>query len=401
SAHMKNTVSILNKCRQGDLILFDELGAGTDPVEGAALAVSIIEYGRQMCALVAATTHYSELKVYALTTEGVENASCEFDVRTLQPTYRLLTGIPGKSNAFAIAKRLGLPPVVIERAKEQISAENARFEDVIEQLESERHKLEKEREDANRLRRTAQSEKDKAAQLKGKTADETDAILERARRQAEQIIRDARMASDTVMAQLDELKKESKTNPAEQNLAAARAALRSTLTQAEKKAMKREKKTVEQDANRPLKVGDAVLLVNVGVKGTVLKTVNKDGNVFVQAGIMKMNVPLNELQLIEQPQKPKQKPIRTGGAKEVRRSMAKSEIDLRGMMVEEALIELDRYISDCLMARLDIATIIHGKGTGALRAAVQDHLRHDKHIRSIRNGRYGEGDLGVTIIEFK
>ena len=402
SAHMKNTVSILNQCRQGDLILFDELGAGTDPVEGAALATSIIEYGRQMCALVAATTHYSELKVYALTTEGVENASCEFDVRTLQPTYRLLTGIPGKSNAFAIAKRLGLPPVVIERAKEQISAENARFEDVIEQLESERHKLEKEREDANRLRRTAQSEKDKAAQLKGKTADETDAILERARRQAEQIIRDARMASDTVMAQLDELKKESKTNPAEQNLAAARAALRSTLTQAEKKAMKREKKTVEQDANRPLKVGDSVLLVNVGVKGTVLKTVNKDGNVFVQAGIMKMNVPLNELQLIQQPQKPKQKPIRTGaGVKEVRRSMAKSEIDLRGMMVEEALIELDRYISDCLMARLDIATIIHGKGTGALRTAVQDHLRHDKHIRSIRNGRYGEGDLGVTIVEFK
>ena len=402
SAHMKNIVAILQKCRQGDLILFDELGAGTDPVEGAALAVSIIEFGRQMCALVAATTHYSELKVFALTTDGVENASCEFDVKTLQPTYRLLTGVPGKSNAFAISRRLGLPPAIIERAKEQISAENARFEDVIERLETERHKLEKEREDADRLRRTAQSEKDKALQLKGKTEDETDAILERARRQAEQIIRDARMASDTVMAQLDELKKKSAVNPAEQNLAAARAALRGTLSEAEKKAMKREKKTVEQDANRPLKVGDAVLLVNVGVKGTVLKEENKDGNVFVQAGIMKMNVPANELQRIEQPKKKQTKAQRlSSGVKEVRRSSAKSELDLRGMMVDEALMELDRYISDCLMARLDVVTIIHGKGTGALRAAVQDHLRHEKHVRSIRGGRYGEGDSGVTIVEFK
>lgn len=402
SAHMKNTVAILNQCRMGDLILFDELGAGTDPVEGAALAVSIIEYGRQMCALVAATTHYSELKVYALTTDGVENASCEFDVRTLKPTYRLLTGIPGKSNAFAISKRLGLPPVIIERAKEQISTENARFEDVLERLEKERHKLEKERADADKLRRTAQSEKDKAQRLKGRTEDETDAILERARRQAEQIIKDARMASDTVMAQLDEMKKKTAANPAEQNLAAARAALRSTLTQAEKKAMKREKKTAQIDPNRPLKAGDSVMLLNVGVKGTVLKPANKDGNVFVQAGIMKMNIPQNELQLLEQPKKQGQKPIRmSGGGREVRRAMAKSELDLRGMMVEEALMELDRYISDCLMARLDVATIIHGKGTGALRAAVQEHLRYDKHIRSIRNGRYGEGDMGVTIIEFK
>ena len=403
SAHMKNTVSILDKCHQGDLILFDELGAGTDPVEGAALAVSIIEFGRQMCALVAATTHYSELKVYALTTQGVENASCEFDVRTLQPTYRLLTGVPGKSNAFAIAKRLGLPTSVIDRAREQISAENVRFEDVIEKLETERHKLEKEREDANRLRRTAQSEKDKAAQLKGRTEDETDAILERARRQAEAIIKDARMASETVMSQLEEVKKQSKTNPAEQNLAAARAALRSTLTQAEKKAMKREKKTVEQDANRPLRAGDAVLLVNVGVKGTVLKPANKDGNVFVQAGIMKMNVPENELQLIAKPKKAAKPTVRRSGSapREVSRATAQSELDLRGMMVEEALLELDQYISHCLMARMDVATIIHGKGTGALRAAVQDHLRHDKHIRSIRNGRYGEGDMGVTIVEFK
>ncbi len=402
SAHMKNTVSILQRCHQGDLILFDELGAGTDPVEGAALAVSIIEYGRQMAALVAATTHYSELKVYALTTEGVENASCEFDVKTLQPTYRLLTGVPGKSNAFAIAKRLGLPETIIERAREQISSENAKFEDVIERLESERHRLEREREDANRLKRTAQSEKDKAVRLAGKTEDETDAILERARREAERIIKDARMASETVMNQLEDAKKQSKQNVQEQNLAAARAAMRSTLSAAEKKAMARKKKTVEQDANRPLRVGDAVMLVNVGVKGTVLKEANKDGNVFVQAGIMKMNVPANELKLIEQPKKQKPKPApRSGGARDIRRSQVKSELDLRGMMVDEALLEVDRYISDCLMSHINAATLIHGKGTGALRTAIHEHLRHDKHIKSMRVGRYGEGDSGVTIIEFK
>ena len=405
SAHMKNTVSIMEKCGPDDLILFDELGAGTDPEEGAALAVAIIEYGRKMGSLVAATTHYSELKVFALTTEGVENASCEFDVRTLQPTYRLLTGVPGKSNAFAISKRLGLQPAIIEQAKKQISEENVRFEDVLGRLEKERHQLQKQREDADRLRRTAQSEKDKAVTMKGRAEDEIDAILEKAREQAARILRDARIASDTVLAQLDEMKKQANTNAADQNLAAARAALRSTLGPAEKKAGHREKKTVEADSIRPLKAGDTVYLLNVGVQGTVLKPEDKDGMVYVQAGILKVNVPINELR-IEQPKKKQQpktrKAYRTAGASpEVRRSAAKSELDVRGMMVEEALMEVDRYISDCLMARLDVVTIIHGKGTGALRAAIQDHLRHDKHVKSIRNGRYGEGDMGVTILELK
>lgn len=404
SAHMKNIVAIMDKCGPDDLILFDELGAGTDPEEGAALAVAIIEYGRKMCSLVAATTHYSELKVFALTTEGVENASCEFDVRTLQPTYHLLTGVPGKSNAFAISKRLGLPPVIIDRAKEQMSAENQRFEDVLETLERERHQLQKQREDADRLRRTAQSEKDKAITLKGRAEDETDAILEKARDQAERILREARMASETVFAQLDEMKKKAETNAADQNLAAARAALRSTLGQAEKKTMRREKKTVEPDSMRPLKVGDTVHLLNVGVDGVVLKPEDKDGTVYVQAGILKVNVPLNELRLVEKQKPAKSKAVYrapTGGMREVRRANAKSELDVRGMMVEEALIEVDRYLSDCLMSHLDLVTIIHGKGTGALRTAIQQHLKHDKHVKSVRNGRYGEGDLGVTIVELK
>ena len=402
SAHMKNTVAIMEKCGPDDLILFDELGAGTDPEEGAALAVAIIEYGRQMCSLVAATTHYSELKVFALSTDGVENASCEFDVKTLQPTYKLLTGVPGKSNAFAISRRLGLQPAIIERAKEQISAENVRFEDVLDRLERERHQLQKQREDADRLRRTAQSEKDKAANLKDRAEDETDAILEKAREQAARILREARLVSENVFAQLDDMKKQAQTNAADQNLAAARAALRSTLGKAEKNANKREKKQVEPESIRPLKAGDTVYLLNVGVQGTVLKPENKDGMVYVQAGIMKVNVPINELRLEEKKEKPK-KTYRAaaGNAAEIRRSAAKSELDVRGMMVEEALIEVDRYISDCLMAHLDVVTIIHGKGTGALRTAIQQHLRHDRHVKSIRNGRYGEGDMGVTILELK
>lgn len=404
SSHMKNIVAIMDKCGPNDLVLFDELGAGTDPEEGAALAVAIIEYGRKMCSLVVATTHYSELKMFALTTDGVENASCEFDVKTLQPTYHLLTGVPGKSNAFAISKRLGLPPVIIDRAKEQISAENIRFEDVLERLERERRQLQKQREDADRLRRTAQSEKDKAITMKDKAEDETDAILEKARNQAERILREARMASESVFAQLEEVKKQAHADVAQQNLTAARAALRSTLGQAEKKAMRREKKTVEPENVRPLKAGDTVYLINVGVNGSVLKPEDKDGMVFVQAGILKVNVPVNELRLVEPKKQAKPKTVyhaSTGGIRELRRASVKSELDVRGMTVDEALMEVDRYLSSCLLGHLEMATIIHGKGTGALRAAIQQHLHRDKHVKSVRNGHYGEGDMGVTVIEFK
>lgn len=405
SAHMKNIVAILAKCRQGDLILFDELGAGTDPVEGAALAVSVIQYSREMCALVAATTHYSELKTFALTTEGVENASCEFNVQTLQPTYRLLTGIPGKSNAFAISRRLGLPPVVIERAQEQISAENQRFEDVIEMLEKERRQLEKYKAEADRLRRAAQSEKDKALTLKDKTEDESDIILQKARERAERILRDAQMTADNVFAQLDDLKKKAAADAAEQNLAAARAALKGQLKGAEGELLKREKKTVSESEIRPLKAGDTVHLLNMGVTGTVIKAPDREGNVQVQAGILKVTVPINELKLAEpskKAQKAQKKTVRSSGVRrDLTSARARTELDVRGMSAAEALMEVDQFISSCLMSHLNTATIIHGKGTGVLRSEIQKHLRSQKHVRSFRSGRYGEGENGVTIVEFK
>ena len=296
SSHMKTIVGIMEKCARGDLVLFDELGAGTDPVEGAALAVSVISYARQMGARVAATTHYSELKTFALTTDGVENASCEFDVGTLRPTYRLLTGIPGKSNAFAIAARLGLQPAILERAKEQISTENTRFEDVLAELEKERRQLEKYKAEAERLRAAAQSERDKAENLRDKTQDETDRILENARLKADRILKDARMAAETVFDELEDLKKQAQKSAADQNLAAAKTTLRGIITQTETelRGQAHEKRTVDPSEVKALKPGDEVQLLNVsGVTATVLKAPDGDGNVQVQAGIMKMTVKVN------------------------------------------------------------------------------------------------------------
>lgn len=404
SSHMKNIVSIVADCKKGDLILFDELGAGTDPVEGAALAVAIIEFSRQMCALVAATTHYSELKVFALTTDRVENASCEFDVNSLKPTYRLMTGIPGKSNAFAISSRLGLPDTIIDRAKEQLSAENARFEDVLETLERERKQLEKYKAEADRLRRTAQSEKDKALSLKDRTEDETERILQKARDKADSILKDARMTADTVFLELEDLKKKARENVAEQNLAQARAMLRGAIGEAETKVRKtKEKRTVSKDEIRPLKAGDEVTLLNVGVNGTVLAPADAEGNLQVQAGILKLTVKINEVKPVAAPAKPKPRTYRTasGGITELRRAAAPRELDVRGMSADEALLEVDQFISACLLAHLETATIIHGKGTGVLRAAVQKHLQGQKCVKSHRPGHYGEGETGVTVIEFR
>ena len=318
SSHMKTIVGIMEKCARGDLVLFDELGAGTDPVEGAALAVSVISYARQMGARVAATTHYSELKTFALTTDGVENASCEFDVGTLRPTYRLLTGIPGKSNAFAIAARLGLQPAILERAKEQISTENTRFEDVLAELEKERRQLEKYKAEAERLRAAAQSERDKAENLRDKTQDETDRILENARLKADRILKDARMAAETVFDELEDLKKQAQKSAADQNLAAAKTTLRGIITQTETelRGQAHEKRTVDPSEVKALKPGDEVQLLNVsGVTATVLKAPDGDGNVQVQAGIMKMTVKVNEVRPLKK-QKQQAKPARRpAGAK--------------------------------------------------------------------------------------
>lgn len=405
SSHMKTIVSIVDCAGPGDLVLFDELGAGTDPVEGAALAVSIIGYARQMGMFVAATTHYSELKTFALTTDGVENASCEFNVQSLQPTYRLLTGIPGKSNAFAIAGRLGLSPVIIERAKNQLSTENTRFEDVLAELEKERRQMEKYKAEAERLRRAAQSEKDKALSLKDQTEDKADRLLQRAREQADAILKDARLTSETVFEELDKLKKEKASDLANENLSAARAALRGIITQTESKSRRKmEKRTVAPEEIRPVKPGDEVQLLNVSnISATVLTAPDKDGSVQVQAGIMKMTVKQNEIRLIREPENPKPKTFRagTGGVRELRLQSVPSELDVRGMCAEEAVMEVDQFISSALMGGLPQVTIIHGKGTGVLRAAIQQHLKPNKRIKTVRNGAYGEGEMGVTVVVFK
>lgn len=402
SSHMKTIVGMMEKCSKGDLVLFDELGAGTDPVEGAALAVSVIGYARQMGAFVAATTHYSELKTFALTTDGVENASCEFDVGTLRPTYRLLTGIPGKSNAFAIAARLGLQPVILERAKEQLSSENTRFEDVLAQLEKERRLLEKYKAEAERLRSAAQSERDKAENLRDKSEDEADRIVENARLKADRILKDARMTAETVFAELDDIKKKSNKNK-DQNLAAAKAALRGVITQTESEIRKKkEKRTVENTT--AIHKGDEVQLINVSnIIATVLTEPDNNGNMQVQAGIMKTTVNINEVRPIKKQnaQKPKMRRPSASPTRELKLNAAASEVDVRGMCAEEAIIEVDQFLSSAMMSSLPSVRIIHGKGTGVLRNAIQQHLKRNKRIKTVRNGVYGEGENGVTIVEFK
>lgn len=401
SAHMKTIVSIMDVCGQGDLVLFDELGAGTDPVEGAALAVAVIGYARQMGACVAATTHYAELKTFALTTDGVENASCEFNVQSLQPTYRLLTGIPGKSNAFAIAGRLGLSPTIIERAREQVSTEDARFEDVLAELDRERRRVEQMRDEVARMRAQAQSERDKMRAERDAAEAKMDKMLESAQARADRLLKDARMTAETVFDELEELKKQSRQNLADQNLAAAKAALRGVITQTENEQRRgAERRTVEPEEQRPVRPGDRVKLLNVaGVTASVLSPADKDGNVQVQAGAMKMTVRQDEMRLVQEEKKKQVQPRRTGPAPKLNLTAADREVDVRGMMVEEALLEVDNFLSRALMAGLPTATIIHGKGTGALRTAVQQHLRRNKRVKSVRSGVYGEGEQGVTIVE--
>jgi len=405
SAHMKTIVSIMNRCAQNDLVLFDELGAGTDPVEGAALAVAVIGYARQMGACVAATTHYAELKTFALTTDGVENASCEFNVQSLQPTYRLLIGIPGKSNAFAIAARLGLPPSIIEKAKEQVSTEDARLEDVLAELERERRRIERMKDDAAKMRAAAQSERDKMRMERDNAEQKAEKLMETARSQADRILKDARMTAETVFDELDELKRQSQKNNAEQNLAAAKAALRGVITQTENEQHKKTiRRTVDADAQRPVQKGDRVRLLNVaGVLADVLSPADKNNNVLVQAGAMKMTVKANEIRLVEEKKEPVKsksvQPKRDAPNRELNLRSEESEIDVRGMNAEEAIFEVDNYLSRAIMAGLPAVTIIHGKGTGVLRNAIQSHLRSKKRVKSVRTGIYGEGEQGVTIVE--
>ena len=402
SAHMSNIVQILREVDDQSLLLFDELGAGTDPIEGAALAIAIIESARSQGALIAATTNYAELKTFAMTTAGVENASCEFDVQTLRPTYRLLIGIPGKSNAFAISERLGLPQEIIDDARSRVSTESASMEATIEKLEQVRQLMERDRAETARQLREAEENRRKSERLKAELSVRLEKADEKARRDAERIIGDARRTADEVMRELDELRKMEKTDADHHRANDARAALRRKLNVAEDAAaaaahpQPREKKV----SARPVRVGDTVQLRKMGdIKATVT-AISADRTLTLRAGIMNVTAKEQDVYLLEN-EKPEAQKFAAAHAASLRNVAAESEIDLRGMDTMEAVAATERFLDNAVMAKLEKVTIIHGKGTGALRAAVQQSLRKNKAVKSYRLGRYGEGESGVTVVELK
>ena len=406
SSHMKNIVNIVNKAGKNSLVLFDELGAGTDPVEGAALAVSVLEFLRLAGANTAATTHYSELKLYALSTPGVCNASCEFDVKTLQPTYKLLIGVPGKSNAFAISQRLGLDERIIERARSLMSEDNVRFEDLITDLHESKRVAEEEAQKAQRLRQEADALKEKIEEQKQTLEQRRQKLLDEARREAKRIIIDAKDESAKVIKELNELKKNVQNENIGKTIEEARAKLRAKESGIDESFSGVIRPKAQQNAPKPVKAGDAVEIVSLGQSGEVLKPQDADGNVLVQAGAMKIKVKLADLRLApkakkEQSQKGKKKDARSFVGYVSKKADVKTEIDLRGMTLEEALLDADRFLDDAYMAGLNQVSIIHGKGTGVLRAGIADMLRRHRLVKSFRLGRYGEGETGVTIVELK
>ncbi len=404
SAHMVNIVKILDEADRDSLILFDELGAGTDPVEGAALAIAIIQRVRQMGARVAATTHYAELKTFAMTTVGVENASCEFDVETLSPTYRLLIGIPGKSNAFAISKRLGLSDDVIENAKTQMSGESVRFEDVLTQLEAKRQALEKRELEADRLYRQREADARKAREFREQMERAKENARGRGEAEAKRILRDARMAADQVFAELAEMRKEQARAERTMNANEARAELRRKLNEAEEAISNRDARQEPiPKPSRPIRVGDLVEIPGVKQNAEVV-SVGKDGTLQLKAGVLKMKAKADEVRLIEDDERAaqKKKPVVAKGTPRPLTSAAARELDIRGMETIEAETVVETFLSAAVMGRLETVTIIHGKGTGVLRAAVHDILRRNKKIvKSFRLGVYGEGETGVTVVTLK
>lgn len=408
SSHMKNIVNIVNKAGKNSLVLFDELGAGTDPVEGAALAVSVLEFLRLAGANTAATTHYSELKLYALSTPGVCNASCEFDVGTLQPTYKLLIGVPGKSNAFAISQRLGLDERIIERARSLMSEDNVRFEDLITDLHESKRVAEDEARKAQRLRREADELKEKIEEQKQTLEQRRQKLLDEARREAKRIILDAKDESAKVIKELNELKKSVQSENFGKTIEEARSKLRAKESGIDESFSGTIKPKTQQNAPKAVKRGDKVEIVSLGQIGEVIKPQDADGNVSVQAGLLKINVKLSDLRLVTKLPKEAQTKERKRMEQQSsfvgyvsRKAGVKTEVDLRGMTLEEALLDADRFLDDAYMAGLNQVSIIHGKGTGVLRAGISDLLKRHRLVKSYRLGRYGEGETGVTIVELK
>lgn len=399
SAHMTNIVSILAECDDNSLLLFDELGAGTDPTEGAALAIAIIEYARQKGAIIAATTHYAELKVYATNEAGVQNASCEFDVETLRPTYHLLVGIPGKSNAFAISRRLGLGEDIIEDAKNRVNTESASFEATIEKLEQTRLLLEKDRDEAAKLRRTAEENAKRSAFLKAELEVRLEKADTKSRREAERIITEARETAEQVFRELDDMKKHINDDEDVRRVNEARSELRRKLNRSEE-ALRPAPETVEdKSSSRPVKPGDVVLIKSMNIKATVI-SVSPDRILSLKAGIMNVSAKEDEVLLLEGEKAPERKSAPMKGGASIRAAVP-TEIDLRGMESLEAVAAAEQYLDSAVMAKLGTVTIIHGKGTGALRAAIQQMLKRNKLVKSFRTGRFGEGEMGVTVVELK
>ncbi|MCR5691285.1 MAG: endonuclease MutS2 [Eubacterium sp.] len=401
SSHMVNDVYILKRANKKTLALFDELGAGTDPVEGAALATAILDHLHQKGITAMATTHYSELKLYALSTEGVENASCEFDVESLQPTYRLLVGVPGKSNAFAISGKLGLPAEIIDQASQLVDQDAHNFEDVVSGLEEARVMAEKERVKAQEFRQNAERYKEKL-EAKNERIDQTrEKIIERANQEARKILEEAKAVADETIRNYNKWSKDS-------GMAKAMEEERAKLRQQMNK--NKAKSNIGTDQKKPhktpdkLSVGDIVMVHSMGVKGTVSTEPNQKGKCFVQMGLMRSEVDIKDLELLEQETKAAKKEVAMTHARSMKMSKAmtiSTEINLIGKTVDEALSLLDKYLDDAYLAKLHQVTVIHGMGTGALRKAVQDYCKKCKYVKSYRMGEYGEGGYGVTVVEFK
>ena len=400
SSHMTNIVSILQQADGGSLCLFDELGAGTDPTEGAALAISVLDHLHGRGIRTMATTHYSELKVYALSTPFVENASCEFSVETLRPTYRLLIGIPGKSNAFAISSKLGLPDHIIEDAKRHITEDKESFEDLLANLENSRVTIEKERleiagykEEVKALKQKLEAKQEKIDQAKEK-------ILRQANEEAREILQNAKELADETIRVFQK----AEAGISIKDLEKSRQKVRDKISEKnEKLTLKNDKPTHKVLKPTQIKPGDSVKVVSMGLKGTVSSLPDKNGNLFVQCGIIRSKVSLNDLVLIEEEtiNTGKMQRSSSGKLKMSKSYSISTEINLLGRTVDEALSELDKYLDDAYLAHLPSVRVVHGKGTGALRNAVHNYLRKNRVVKSYRLGEYGEGDAGVTIVEFK
>ncbi|MGN0308569.1 MAG: endonuclease MutS2, partial [Lachnospiraceae bacterium] len=400
SSHMKNIVTILEEADSDSLCLFDELNAGTDPTEGAALAIAILSHLHERGIRTMATTHYSELKVFALSTPFVENACCEFDVETLSPTYRLLIGIPGKSNAFAISGKLGLPEQIIDKAREEISADKESFEDLLASLEQSRITIEKEQLEIANYKAEIKTLKNRLQQKNEKLDENRDRILRRANEEAKEILQEAKAVADETIRIFQ------KAGPGAsiKDLEKARAGIRDKINQKnEKLTLKAEAPAKKALKPGDLKLGDSVKILSMGLKGTVNSLPDQKGNLFVQCGIIRSQTNIRDIVLIDEPTITTPVLSRTGSGKvKMSKSLSVSpEINLLGKTVDEAIALLDKYLDDAYLAHLPSVRIVHGKGTGALRAGVQNHLRRCKTIQSFRLGEFGEGDAGVTIAEFK